>query len=421
MKAQDPLNPNKFTDKEYQAELDWLYQQMPNYQIDGKKAYKPGLENIEKLCDFFGNPHLDLKMIHIGGTNGKGSTSHMLSSILQKAGYNVGLYTSPHLIEFTERIKVNGQEAPRAFVYRFIQRLKELPTSIRPSFFEFTTVMAFEYFRETKVDYAIIEVGLGGRLDSTNIITPLLTAITNVALDHTDLLGETKEKIAFEKAGIIKQGIPILTGEKSSNIKTVLQDVASSKNAPIYFTDNIEAPFSTDLKGSYQHMNLKLVFGLVQELKKLGLDISDKALEQGLLHVQETTNFLGRWHEISKDPLIICDTAHNHAGLIEVFKQLESLNRFKHIVLGFVKDKDINEVLMILPSNSKYYFAPPDISRGRNPREYENLLKISKIDYEIFDSVQNAYLSALKNITEKEMIFIGGSNFVVGEFLQKNL
>lgn len=421
MKALDPLNPNKFTDKEYQAELDWLYQQMPNYQIDGKKAYKPGLENIEKLCDFFGNPHLDLKMIHIGGTNGKGSTSHMLSSVLQKAGYKVGLYTSPHLIEFTERIKVNGQEAPRSFVYRFIQQLKELPTSIRPSFFEFTTVMAFEYFRETNVDYAIIEVGLGGRLDSTNIITPLLTAITNVALDHTDILGETKEKIAVEKAGIIKQGIPILTSEKSSNIKTILQDIAASKSAPIYFTDNIEVPFSTDLKGSYQHMNLKLVFGLVQELKKLGLELSDDALEQGLLHVQETAHFLGRWQEVSKDPLIICDTAHNHAGLVEVFKQLESLNRFKHIVLGFVKDKDINEVLKILPSNSKYYFAPPAISRGRDPREYENLLKIFRIDYEIFDSVQHAYLSALKNITDEEIIFIGGSNFVVGEFLQKNL
>lgn len=415
-----PLHSN-FTLIEYQEALNWLFAQAPNYQIDGKKAYKPGLDNIKKLCAHFGNPQNELQMIHVAGTNGKGSTTHMLASILIASGYKVGQYNSPHLIDFTERIKVQGQKASEDFVYRFIQKLKELPNDIRPSFFEFTTVMAFVYFKEMQVDYAIIEVGLGGRLDSTNLIDPILCAITNVALDHMDILGDTVEKIATEKAGIIKTGIPIVSGEDSESIKAIFKEIAKEKEAPFINATAYDLQLETDLKGSYQKKNIKVVYALVEELRKLGLEISDSNLREGLLNVQTSTHFLGRWQEYSTEPLVILDTGHNHAGLREVFAQLDEIKRFKHIVLGFVKDKKIEEVIEILPQNASYYFVRPAITRGRDPKEYEDLLIKSGISYKIFDSVEAGYLAAIREVTTSEMIFIGGSNFVVGEFLQKNL
>lgn len=409
------------THQDYQQTIDWLFAQTPNYQTDGKSAYKPGLQNITDLCTFFGNPQEKIKTIHIGGTNGKGSTSNMLASVLQEMGYKTGLYNSPHLIDFTERIKINGKNCDRNFVYEFIQKLKTLPTEIQPSFFEITTILAFEYFAQNNVDFALIEVGLGGRLDSTNIINPLVSAITNIALDHQDLLGNTLAEIAVEKAGIIKPRTPIISGEDNLDIKNIFKKIASEKNAKFIDASNLKTNLQTDLKGKYQEKNLKVVSALIQELRNLNVSLSDESIVNGLLNVQKNTSFIGRWYEFSENPLTICDTAHNQAGLLEVFGQLNEIPKFKHLILGFVQDKKIEEVLKILPPNAKYYFAKPKINRGRNPHDYEELLIKSKINYKIFSSVNEAYVSAKQNVKNEEMIFIGGSNFVVGEFLEKNL
>ncbi|WP_449400018.1 bifunctional folylpolyglutamate synthase/dihydrofolate synthase [Chryseobacterium wanjuense] len=409
------------TIEQYQEAVEWLFVQAPNYQIDGQKAYKPGLDNIIRLCDFFGNPQEKIKSIHIGGTNGKGSSSNMLASVLQESGYKTGLYNSPHLIDFTERIKINGENCDKEFVYHFIQRLKDLPEDIQPSFFEFTTIMAFEYFYQQNVDIAIIEVGLGGRLDSTNIIRPLVSAITNVQLDHQNILGDTLEEIAGEKAGIIKYNIPVISGDENEVVKNIIKKKAEKENAAFVDATSLKTDLKSDLKGNYQEKNIKVVLALIEELKKLNFNISDTNIEKGLLHVHENTGFIGRWFEFSKTPLTICDTGHNQAGLEYVFEQLNSIKKHKHVVLGFVNDKKIDEVMKILPENSEFYFAKPSIHRGRHPEDYENLLVEAKISYKIFDSVQEAYLSAKEQCTNEEMIFIGGSNFVVGEFLEKNL
>ena len=408
-------------ESKYKEAVEWLFIQAPNYQIDGQKAYKPGLQNITKLCEFFGNPQDKIKTVHIGGTNGKGSTSNMLASVLQDAGYKVGLYNSPHLVDFTERIKINGINADKEFVYDFIQKLKNLPNDILPSFFEFTTIMAFEYFYQKKVDFAIIEVGLGGRLDSTNIIKPLVSAITNVALDHMNILGDTVEKIAVEKAGIIKENTPVINGDENESVKGIIRLKAEETNSDFVDATEIKTNLQSDLQGNYQHKNIKVVIALVEILRKKGLHISDENLETGLMNVQKNTNFIGRWYKFSGHPLTICDTGHNQAGLEQVFAQLNSIDKFKHIVLGFVNDKKIDEVLSLLPKNSTFYFVKPSINRGRHPKDYEDLLKKSGIEYKIFDNVQSGYLSALQSVKNNEMIFIGGSNFVVGDFLEKNL
>ena len=409
------------TPTEYQQAIDWLFLQIPSYQTDGQKAYKPGLDNITTLCTLFGNPQNNLKMVHIGGTNGKGSTSNMLASVLQEAGYKVGLYNSPHLIDFTERIKINGENCDEEFVYDFIQKLKNLSSEITPSFFEFTTIMAFEYFKKMEVDYAIIEVGLGGRLDSTNIINPILTAITNVALDHQDLLGNTIEEIAAEKAGIIKSGIRVICGDENLTVRNIIMEKAVLEEAPFIDATLISTNLESDLGGNYQKKNIKVVLALSEELQKMGLSISGEKIEKGLLNVQKNTNFVGRWFQFSQEPLVICDTGHNLAGLVEVFQQLNAIQKHKHIILGFVDDKKIEDVIKILPTNATYYFTKPNVNRGRNPEEYETLLKNSKINYKIFPSVQSTYLFAKQHLKKEEMIFVGGSNFVVGEFLKNNL
>ncbi|WP_294310012.1 folylpolyglutamate synthase/dihydrofolate synthase family protein [uncultured Chryseobacterium sp.] len=409
------------THEQYREAVDWLFVQAPNYQIDGQKAYKPGLDNIRRLCDFFGNPQEKIRCVHIGGTNGKGSSSNMLASVLQDAGYKVGLYNSPHLIDFTERIKVNGNNCDKEFVFDFIKKLKNLPGDIQPSFFEFTTIMAFEYFYHQHVDIAIIEVGLGGRLDSTNIIQPLVAAITNVQLDHQNILGDTIEEIASEKAGIVKPNIPVVSGDENETVKNIIRNKAAQEHASFIDASLFETALKSDLKGNYQTKNIKVVLSLIEELKKLNFTISDENIENGLLHVHQNTGFIGRWFEFSKDPLTICDTGHNQAGLEYVFTQLNSIDRHKHVVLGFVNDKKIDVVMKILPENSTFYFAKPSIHRGRHPEDYENMLQEAKISYKIFNSVQEAYLSAKEQCTSEELIFIGGSNFVVGEFLEKNL
>ncbi|WP_445432006.1 bifunctional folylpolyglutamate synthase/dihydrofolate synthase [Chryseobacterium indoltheticum] len=409
------------TNAQYQEAVEWLFVQAPNYQTDGQKAYKPGLENITRLCAFFNNPQDKIKCIHIGGTNGKGSTSNMLSSVLQESGYKTGLYNSPHLIDFTERIKVDGKNCDKEFVYHFILKLQTLPEDILPSFFEFTTIMAFEYFAQQKVDFAIIEVGLGGRLDSTNIIDPLVAAITNVQLDHQNILGNTIEEIAYEKAGIIKNDTPIIFGDDNEIVKNIIKSKAAKENASFIDASLLKTELKSDLKGNYQNKNIKVVLSLIEELRKLNYNISDKNIENGLLNVHKNTGFIGRWFEFSHNPLTICDTAHNQAGLESVFEQLNVIEKHKHVILGFVNDKNIDDVMGLLPKNSEFYFAKPSINRGRHPQDYEDLLIESKINYKIFDSVQEAYLSAKQECTNSEMIFIGGSNFVVGDFLEKNL
>lgn len=405
----------------YNESIEWLFQQAPNYQLDGIKAYKPGLDNIRKLCAFFNNPQDKIKTIHTGGTNGKGSTTNMLASVLQETGLKIGIYNSPHLVDFTERIKVNGKNADKDFVYNFIQRLKDLPSDIRPSFFEFTTVMAFEYFYQQNVDLAIIEVGLGGTLDSTNIINPLVTAITNVALDHQNILGETVEEIAEQKAGIIKYGVPIISGEENNNIKAIIAHTAKRLKAPFIDATKITMTYTSDLKGHYQIKNIRVVLGIIEELKSLGYHIPNLSVKQGLQNVHKNTGFIGRWLQFSYNPLIICDTAHNVAGLSMVFQQLNEISQHKHIILGFVKDKKVEDILPLLPHNADYYFVKPAINRGKHPMEYENLLQKLKINYGLFDTVDLGFRAAKDHCSEDEIIFVGGSNFVVGEFLEKNL
>ena len=410
-----------FTENHYQKDLEWLFSQFPNYQKVGETAYKPGLENIKKLCGFFGNPQKSLKTIHIGGTNGKGSTSNMRASVLQEAGFKTGLYTSPHLVDFTERIKINGKNCDKKFVFNFIQKLKKIPSEIQPSFFEFTTIMAFEYFKENKVDFAVIEVGLGGRLDSTNIIKPLITAITNVDKDHQNLLGNSIAEIAFEKAGIIKENIPIVSGTENPEVLEIFKEKAIEKNAEFIDATKLKNTYESDLKGNYQEKNIKVVLGIIQELRKKNIEISENAFEKGLLNVQNNNGFLGRWTVFSENPKTILDTAHNLAGLEMVFQQLEEFKTKKHLILGFVKDKVLDDIFKILPKNSACYFVTPNVERGRNPKEYEADLKKHEINYKIFQSLSEAYLFALQNIKKNEILYIGGSNFVVGEFLEKYL
>lgn len=412
---------NEFSDANYEAAINWLFAQIPNYQRDGQLAYKPGLENISKLCEHFGNPQNDLKCIHIGGTNGKGSTSSMLASILQEAGYTVGLYNSPHLIHFTERIKINGKECDRQFAYDMIIKLQQLPKEIEPSFFEFTTIMAFVYFKIHKVDFAIIEVGLGGRLDATNIIKPLVAAITNVALDHQNILGNTLEEITNEKAGIIKSGIPIICGDQQRIVQNIIKLKCSELNATYVDATVIDADYPSDLQGNYQVKNKKVVVAIIDELIKKDILIPENAIIKGFLNVQYNTKFIGRWTILNNNPLTVCDTAHNQAGLLEVFKQLDSYQQKKHIILGFVSDKNIDDLVSILPKNATYYFAKPNVKRGRDPKDYQKIMDDAQISYKIFDSIQKAYLFAKQECRKDEMIFVGGSNFVVGEFLEKNL
>ena len=405
----------------YQQAVHWLFSQIPNYQQQGATAYKPGLNNIRALCALFDDPHLAFPTVHIAGTNGKGSTSSMVASMLQSAGFNVGLYTSPHLIDFTERIKVNGVAANKVFVTEFIEQLQKASDKFSPSFFEFTTVMAFAYFRHSNVDIAVIETGLGGRLDATNIISPLVGAITNVDFDHTDLLGSTLEQIAREKAGIIKTEVPIVCGEEKFSVRKVIQNRAAEQNAPFIDATTYTTTLNSDLKGLYQKKNIKVALALVDVLDKKGFCVTHTQKEKGLLNVVVSTGLLGRWQVLSTQPLIICDTAHNPAGLHFVFEQLQEIAAPMHIVLGFVQDKNMEEIISLLPKDAQYYFIKPAVTRGRDPHTYEHLIKKEDLNYKIFPDVQKGYLAAFKNVKTHELIFVGGSNFVVGEFLEKNL
>lgn len=400
----------------YQEVLDWMFAQLPMYQRQGQVAFKKDLTNITALCDELGDPQKKFKTIHVGGTNGKGSTSHMIASILQEAGCKVGLYTSPHLKNFTERIRINGEEISREAVIEFIEKNKNFLEKQGLSFFEMTVGMAFKEFANQKVDVAVIEVGLGGRLDSTNIIIPEVSVITNIGLDHTQFLGETLPEIAFEKAGIIKKGVPVVIGERQKEIENVFIAKAEECSSSIIFASDEEQYYTTDLLGDYQKNNVKTAVKAIQELK--GVTISEKNIKNGLSKVVKNTNLKGRWQVLQEHPKVICDTAHNKEGLFYTLQQLKK-EKYKqlHIVLGVVSDKNLSEILPMFPQKAKYYFCKPNIPRGLSASELLEEASVFSLKGEVFSSVNQAFEKSKVNASKEDVIYVGGSTFVVAEIL----
>lgn len=402
----------------YEETIQWMFQQLPMYQTQGATAYKEDLSNTILLSNHLGNPENNQVFIHVAGTNGKGSTSHMLASVLQEAGYKVGLYTSPHLKDFRERIKINGKEISKEFVQLFISENKDFFAKNELSFFEMTVGLAFQYFKHEITDVNIIEVGMGGRLDSTNIITPILSIITNIGLDHTQFLGNTLAKIAFEKAGIIKNKIPIIIGEFTPETKSVFEKISKNNQSEIYFASKtITETLPSDLKGDYQKNNKKIVLQSVKILREQFL-ISNKNIQNGFLNVTKNTDLKGRWQILAENPKIICDTGHNAHGLKLVIKQLkkESYDRL-HIVLGMVNDKDINNILPLFPINAIYYFCKPNNVRGLNSEVLEANAKLYNLFGNSYPTVNHALSAAKTNANSLDCIFVGGSTFVVAEIL----
>lgn len=400
----------------YQETLNWMFAQLPMFQREGKTAFKKDLTNIIVFSKELGFPEKKFKSIHVAGTNGKGSTSHMLASILQEAGYKVGLYTSPHLKSFTERVRINGTKIPEQKVLSFIAKHKDFLEYQKLSFFEMTVGLAFDYFANEKVDIAIVEVGLGGRLDSTNIITPEISVITNIGLDHTQFLGDTLPEIASEKAGIIKKKIPVVIGEKQPEVKSVFQEKATESAAEVIFVSNDMKEYKTDLLGDYQKANSKTAVTAIRHLK--GFQISEKNILEGLLHVVKNTNLKGRWQLLQENPKVICDTAHNKEGLTLVINQLKKEKYTKlHIVLGFVSDKKLEDVLSLFPEEATYYFCKPNIPRGLN----ETILLEKAFHFGLLGaaylSVKKAFKEALNNANQGDIIYVGGSTFVVAEII----
>lgn len=424
----------------YTEAIDYLYSRLPMFTRDGVSAFKKDLDRTIALCEALDNPQNRYKTIHVGGTNGKGSSSHMLASILAVAGYRTGLYTSPHLVDFRERIRVNGQQIDAQFVVDYVNSQRKLMDEVQPSFFEATVAMAFDYFASQRVDVAIIEVGLGGRLDSTNIIKPELCLITNIGMDHMNLLGDTLEAIAEEKAGIIKSGTPVVISETNPKIAPIFLAKARQENSHIVFADQLFKAkrlakstntqrvevtsgegmrvLDLDLTGSYQLKNIVGLLAVVQELRKLGFTITDQHLSDALRRVQQTTGLQGRWQTVSTDPLIICDTGHNEDGIKEVVKNLNEIH-FKqlHIVIGAMRDKDLDHMLPYLPKDAVYYFSNPDMPRAMDASELAAKALAYDLQGQIYGSVSNALRAAKKAYKQGDLIFVGGSNFVVAEVL----
>jgi dihydrofolate synthase/folylpolyglutamate synthase len=426
----------------YAKTLDFLYSKLPMFTRVGAVALKKDIHNTVELCAAIDNPQNKFKSIHVGGTNGKGSTSHMLAAIFQKAGYKTGLYTSPHLKDFRERIRINGKMVPKSFVRDFVKSQKQTIKEIEPSFFEVTVAMAFDFFAKEKVDIAIIEVGLGGRLDSTNIITPELSVITNISLDHTNILGDTLPEIAFEKAGIIKNSIPVIIGEQQAKSSTVFLKTAKTNQAEIIFAESaltinkvikknntlkfnifkneelIFKDLKTDLTGTYQLKNIKTVIQSILTLREKGFKIPDEAIYKALKNVKKITGLQGRWQTLSTKPLVICDTGHNKAGLTEVLKNIANTpHQNLHIVMGMVKDKDIDGVLALLPQKASYYFCAPALERALPATELAQRAGKIKLNGQIYKSVKSALKQAKENAKSNDLIFVGGSTFVVAEIL----
>lgn len=403
----------------YQDTVNWMFKQLPMYQNQGKSAYKANLDNTHLLADYLNHPENSFKSIHVAGTNGKGSTSHMLASILQEGGYKVGLYTSPHLKDFRERIKINGKEILEEFVVEFIDEHKLFFESNSLSFFEMTVGMAFDYFSKEKVDIAIIEVGMGGRLDSTNIITPEVSVITNIGLDHTQFLGSTLGAIAKEKGGIIKPNIPVVIGETQIETEAVFREISKDRNSKIFFADkDIEDVLESDLKGYYQQKNIRTVLKAISIIQNSGYHISDENIKNGLLNVVKNTGLNGRWQILSEHPKIICDTAHNKEGLNYVMQQLndEAFNKL-HMVFGVVNDKELESILPILPKNAEYYFCKPNIPRGKDVEELQDQFLQNGFNGKSYSSVIEAFETAKENAAHDDLIYVGGSTFVVAEII----
>jgi dihydrofolate synthase/folylpolyglutamate synthase len=427
----------------YAESVDFLFSQLPAYHRIGKAAYRNNLNNTILLDNYFGNPHLKYPTIHIAGTNGKGSVSHMIASVLQEAGYKTGLYTSPHLKDFRERIKVNGIMIPEEEVVRFVTEHEKLIGYVKPSFFEMTVAMAFNYFAESHVDIAVIEVGLGGRLDSTNIITPVLSVITNIGHDHMDLLGDSLGKIAVEKAGIIKNKIPVLISETQQETKNIFIEKAEENESPVFFADmiyscqlsefdsltgkrdylmtriseNEECSGETALGGDYQSKNLQAVFAVFHFLKD-GFVITEKNIINGIRNVVSNTGLHGRWQILNVSPLTICDTGHNIEGLKYVLDQISHIRKSGlHIVLGFVNDKDLASVLPLFPAGAKYYFTKAAVPRALDEVQLRSEALKYGLKGESYTNVKAAFDCAKKTAAQSDLIFIGGSTFIVAEAL----
>lgn len=404
---------------DYQETLNWLFHQLPMYQKQGAKAYKKDLSNTLLLMDYLENPEKELKIIHVAGTNGKGSTSHMLASILQEEGYKVGLYTSPHLIDFRERIKINGKEISKDYVVDFVKKHQSFFEVNSLSFFEMTVGLSLAYFKNTKVDYVVLETGLGGRLDSTNVVLPLVSVITNIGLDHTQFLGDTLPLIAAEKAGIIKENIPVVIGEYHPETFPVFQTTAIDKNAVLFKAFELEdLSYTSDLKGNYQSKNIKTAYKAIQILKELDVQIAENSINKGLKKVIRNTGLLGRYQIIQENPKIICDTGHNKEGVALVIDQLLSENyKTLHIVLGVVNDKDLNSVLPLFPTDAKYYFTKPSIERGLSQETLQKTSLELGLKGESYVTVASAVHTALQKAESEDVIFVGGSTFVVADYL----
>ena len=424
----------------YQEAIEYLYAATPVFQQVGTTAYKPGLETTHTLDTHYGHPHRCYRTIHVGGTNGKGSTSHTIAAVLQAAGYRVGLFTSPHLLDFRERIRVNGEMVSEDFVCRFVEEAKPLIEERSPSFFEITTLMAFDYFRQAQVDFAVIEVGLGGRLDCTNIISPIASVITSISKDHTQLLGDTLEAIAREKAGIIKPHTPVIIGRgESPEVREVFVKKASEEEAPIIFAEEVvhikaqtpefpgqsftlegeEAlPYYLGLGGLVQRDNFRAIYATIQELRSQGIAISEEALREGLRNVVSLTGLRGRWEVLSQHPTLICDTAHNEDGVRYIVDQLRSLQHPLHIIFGMVNDKDIRGVLQRLPKEARYYFTAASVPRALAPEELQALAEQYGLQGRTYPNVHEALIAAQKAANpETDVLFVGGSNFLISDLL----
>lgn len=404
----------------YRETLDFLYAQLPMYQRQGASAYKKDLGNTIALCKYLGHPEKKFKCIHIAGTNGKGSCSHMLAAIFQHHGYKTGLYTSPHLVDFRERIRINGQMIPEEEVIRFTEEVRNHLLDVRPSFFELTVAMAFDFFAQKQVDIAIIETGLGGRLDSTNVITPELSVITNIGWDHMDMLGDTLAQIAFEKAGIIKSGVPVVIGEKQEETHRVFKEVAELRMAQLLYAEKMNKALplpESDLKGNYQQKNICTVLAVVEQLKG-AWKLQDDQIREALKSVGRLTGLQGRWQEIKHRPKVIADVAHNKNGLEGVMQQIEEQEFEKlYMVFGMVKEKDLQGILPLLPKQAHYLLCEPEIPRRLPSSELFEIMKASGFRVENCTSVEKAYQRALQLAAFNDFIFVGGSSFVVADLL----
>lgn len=404
----------------YSEATEYLFTSAPLFQNIGAGAYKEGLGNTEALDTHFGHPHRKYMTIHVAGTNGKGSVSHTLAAILQSAGYRVGLYTSPHLVDFRERIRVNGEMISKERVVKFVEEERSFFEPLYPSFFELATALAFKYFEEAAVDIAVIETGLGGRLDCTNIVSPILSIITNISFDHIQFLGNTLPAIAKEKAGIIKPGIPVVIGETGGNrdVKTVFLEKSLEMQSPIYFADELNHPHrKTQLKGYCQEKNTQTILTALDILKEK-LNISQESIDKGFLNVCELTGLMGRWQILNISPLTICDTGHNVGGWEYLARQLESTPGTLHIVIGMVGDKDVNKVVSMLPKRGKYYFTQASVARAMPVEQFTEIARKNGLEGVSFSNVNEAYNAAMKDASTNDTIFIGGSTFIVADLLE---